>query len=118
MPCRRLTFPAFDDDRGRVVPVEHEGPGLPFAPQRTFVICNVPPGKARAAHAVTCDEALVLVSGSVSVIEREDGRETRHPLEAPGAALYVPEGAWIVLREFAPGTVLLVLAAKPYGRRR
>ena len=118
MPCRRLHFPAFDDERGRVVPVEHAQSDLPFAPQRTFVICNVPPGQERAAHVTTCDEALVLASGSVDVIAREDSGETRHPLEAPGAALYVPEGAWIALRDFAPGTVVLVLAAKPYGRKR
>ena len=118
MRSRRLAFPFFDDDRGRVLPVEHAGSALPFAPRRTFVICNVPRGKERAAHAMTCDEVLVLVSGSVSVVVREDGGETRHPLAAPGEALYVPEGAWIALQDFAPGTVLLVLAEKPYGRKR
>jgi len=118
MTPRRLNLPVFDDERGRVVPVEHTGSGLPFVPMRSFVICGVPRGKRRAEHVMTCDEVLVLVHGSVAVIVREDGRETRYPLDAPGAALHVAEGLWVGLREFARGTVLLVLAAKPYGRAR
>jgi hypothetical protein len=118
MMPRRLTIPVFDDERGRVVPVEHAAAGLPFVPRRSFVICNVPRGQRRAEHVMTCDEVLVLVSGSLAVVVREDGRETRYALDAPGAALHVPEGLWVGLRDFARGTVLLVLAAQPYGRPR
>jgi UDP-2-acetamido-3-amino-2,3-dideoxy-glucuronate N-acetyltransferase len=116
--ARRLRLPAFDDERGRVVPVEHASRDLPFVPARSFVICNVPHGKRRAEHVVSCDEVLVLVSGSVAVIVKEDGREIRYLLDAPGAALHVAAGMWVGLREFARDTVLLVLAAKPYGGAR
>ena len=112
MTPRRLTIPVFDDERGRVVPVEHGGRELPFVPARSFVICGVPRGQRRAEHVMTCDEVLILVSGSVAVIVRHDGRETRYVLDRPGAALHVAEGLWVGLREFARGTVLLVLAAK------
>ena len=114
---RRLKVPVFDDERGRVVPIEHAHPDLPFVPARTFVICDVPPGKSRAEHTLTCDQLLVAASGSVKVIARTGGREASHALDTPGAALFIPEGTWIALRDFSPGAVLVVFAAKPYRRR-
>jgi hypothetical protein len=114
---RRLKFAAFDDERGRVMPVEHAHPDLPFTPVRSFVICNVPQGRTRAGHITTCDELLTLVNGSLTVEVKEGGGAERHTLAAPGESLHVREGAWIALRDFAEGTVVLVLAAKPYGRR-
>jgi mannose-6-phosphate isomerase-like protein (cupin superfamily) len=114
---KRLKFAAFDDERGRVVPIEHAHPDLPFTPVRSFVICNVPQGRSRAGHRTTCDEVLTLVSGSLTVEVKEGEGVERHPLAAPGESLHVREGTWIALRDFAQGTVVLVLAAKPYGRR-
>jgi UDP-2-acetamido-3-amino-2,3-dideoxy-glucuronate N-acetyltransferase len=112
-----MSLRVFDDERGRVLPVEHLSPQLPFVPVRTFVICNVPAGKSRAEHTLTCDQVLVAATGSVNVIVKVDGGETRHVLDTPGAALHIPEGAWIALNQFSRDAVLIVLAAKPYQPR-
>jgi UDP-2-acetamido-3-amino-2,3-dideoxy-glucuronate N-acetyltransferase len=115
---RRLHFPVFADARGRLIPVEHLNPHLPFVPVRTFVISDVPAGRARAGHTLRCDEVLIAVRGSLVVRVRTARAARNSRLRRPGEALYLRKGTWISLRNFSADAVLLVLASEPYRKRK
>ena len=54
-------FPAYDDERGVLVPIELDDAA--FAPRRIFAVTGPPEGATRGGHEVTCREQVVLVSG-------------------------------------------------------
>ena len=72
MPNRGLKFvniQEHSDARGNMRIVEVDG-GLPFVPVRSFIISDVPTGKTRAGHAVSCDELLIVAQGSCLITAR------------------------------------------------
>lgn len=117
LAVRRLAFDAFVDERGCLIPIEYSDRRLPFLPVRSFVILDVPAGKNRAGHALTCHEILILIRGGVRVMVVAGSDETGYLLERPGAALFVPQNTSISLRDFSGDAVLLVLASGPYVKR-
>jgi UDP-2-acetamido-3-amino-2,3-dideoxy-glucuronate N-acetyltransferase len=112
-----MIFPVYPDRRGLLLPIEHTAGKLPFIPRRSFVIWNVPRGRSRAAHALTCHQIIVLVSGSMSIGVRWRGVERRYRLERSGEALLVPKHRRLLLHGFSRSTVVLVLASAPYQNR-
>lgn len=119
---RHLEVPRFSDARGQLFALERARP-LPFTPVRTFVIADVPQGKHRAEHVVSCDQFLWVVEGGCHAMVREGtgdsaGPERHFRLTKRGPGLYLPKGVWLDLSEFDPGSVLLCLAAAEYDARR
>jgi hypothetical protein len=115
---REIEVAQFGDPRGRLVAFERASP-LPFDPVRTFVIADVPPGKHRAQHVVSCDQFLWMVEGACQAVVRPgDGDpadiERRFRIVARGPGLYLPKSVWLDLSEFSPGSILLCLAAANY----
>ena len=116
-----IDVPQFVDRRGRLVAFE-QGRPLPFKPVRTFVICDVPSDAHRAQHVIRCSEFLWMATGACRVIVRQgagdmaDG-ERRFRLVADGPGLYLPQGVWVDLCEFSPGSVLICLADSEYVAR-
>lgn len=91
------------------------GPEIPFVPQRYFVVLNVPSERVRGEHAHhRCQQFLVCVKGSVSVIV-DDG-QTREEIElnAPEIGLYVPPMVWSTQYKYSAEAALLVFASEPY----
>jgi dTDP-4-dehydrorhamnose 3,5-epimerase-like enzyme len=88
---------------------------LPFEVRRFYFIRDVPSGATRGSHAHRLlHQLLIAVSGSVTV-ELDDGNEKReYVLDAPTSGLHVPPGYWRTLYEFAPSTVVAVLASREY----
>lgn len=109
-----LSLKTFTDPRGSLSFAE-VGAGLPFSPQRCFLIHDVPVGITRGGHAHRrCDQLLVAIHGSVQVT-LDDGRERiDYLLGRPDQALRIPAGIWGEQRYLSEGACLLVLASHPY----
>ncbi|MCJ2011956.1 sugar 3,4-ketoisomerase [Methylobacterium sp. J-076] len=105
------------DIRGNLVSFEEFG-NAPFFPKRVFVITVDRPGPDRGGHANSCDELISVISGAVTV-EVDNGRDCRSVrLEGYDEALWIRAGVMIGLRDFAPGTALLVCASERYEDTR
>lgn len=88
---------------------------LPFDVKRFYFIHSVPAGAARGSHAHRYLHQLVLaVSGSVNV-ELDDGVTVQSfALTSPAVGLHIPPGYWRTLTDFAPNSVVAVLASHEY----
>lgn len=110
-----VNVPRLVDNLGAIGVVEGETL-LPFVVRRFYFVHDVVPGATRGSHAHRRLEQLLLaVSGSLTV-RLDDGRtgaEEFH-LDGPTVGLHVPAGYWRTLTDFAPGTVLAVLASEEY----
>jgi UDP-2-acetamido-3-amino-2,3-dideoxy-glucuronate N-acetyltransferase len=101
------------DLRGSLVALEHGE--LPFRPQRTFLVYDVPTTDVRGEHAHRrCEQLLVCVHGSVACVVDDGSRRQEVVLDTPTSALYVPPMTWGTQYRYSPDAVLLVLASHPY----
>ena len=83
--------------------------------ERFYFITGVPAGARRGAHAHRTQAMfLVCVRGSVVVHVEAHGHVDVVPLDRTGRALYLPAGYWLEMVNFAPDTVLAVLAEHAY----
>lgn len=105
--------PVFDDERGRLVPVEFDG--LPFEPRRVFSVTAPPLGATRGDHVVSCRELLVLLHGTVEVLVTPAGGGTAacHRFTVPGSVHLLEVGEWVVYH-LSEGAGILVLADAEY----
>jgi UDP-2-acetamido-3-amino-2,3-dideoxy-glucuronate N-acetyltransferase len=105
---------AFTDERGTLSFAE-VGDGLPFAPQRYFLVYNVPVGATRGGHAHRrCEQYLIAVRGTVAVTLDDGQSRMEHLLERPDQGLHIPAGIWGEQRYVSDDACLLVLASEPY----
>lgn len=112
--ARLVQLKGIPDDRGLLV-IGESGQHQPFVTRRFFVIRDVPVGASRGAHAHReCEQLVVVLSGScrISLIDAQGKDDLT--LGSPLDALYVPTMVWLETKDFAPGTVMLVLASHGY----
>ena len=108
------TLPMVHDLRGNLVAREI-GRGLPFVPQRYFVVFDVPSKEVRGAHAhKECHQLLVCLKGSVACVVDNGTARAEHVLDSPGTALYMPPMIWGTQYKYSADAVLLVLASHGY----
>lgn len=108
--CRVVAFTFRDTDGGSMASVERLAQ-FPLAVQRALVISNVPSGESRAAHANMQTSELIICAAGAVTLRVEDGRSSRSiPLSSQGGGVLVPPTLWMELRDFAPGTVVIILA--------
>jgi len=110
---RTGTLAEFSDDRGCLVPVDLVE--FEMEAQRFFWIHDVPPGATRAGHGhLRSRQVIFVVRGSV-MIDLETPERAHHEL-VMGALdwLYLPVHHLLTMRDFAPGTVIGVLATEGY----
>ena len=112
--CRLERLPHFTDIRGSLTPLE-TAKGLPFAPQRVFLVYGVPGRDVRGEHAhYRCEQLLIAAHGRMAVMV-DDGRNRQEVvLDDPTVGLYLPPLVWGTQYKFQPETVLLVVASLPY----
>ncbi|NWF35750.1 WxcM-like domain-containing protein [Mariprofundus sp. KV] len=105
---------SYDDMRGSLMVAEFAS-DIPFVPQRTFVVHNVPSEDVRGEHAHRiCEQFLVCLHGSVHVVV-DDGAVNREiRLDAPDKGVYMPAMIWGVQYKFSKDAVLMVFASHPY----
>lgn len=108
------TFPPHGDDRGQLVAIEAMK-DLPFEVKRVYYIYDTLPGVRRGFHAHrNLQQILLCVSGSCK-IHLDNGDDTAEVLlSKPNEGLYIANDMWREMYDFAPGTVLLVLASEYY----
>ena len=108
------TLPVIDDLRGRLSAGEFPA-HLPFQPARYFVVFDVPGTHVRGEHAHrTCQQFLVCVRGSLSVVVDDGTSSEEFVLDSPGRGIYVPPRVWAVQYKYSADALLLVMASAPY----
>lgn len=111
-----LDLPDHNDERGDLVVLEQGT--LPFVPKRIFFITVSNAGSVRAQHAGSSEELIVPLSGAVTVDLDNGEQQTSMRLADKNKAMWVRPGVWLRLREFEPGTILLVAASLCYSETR
>ena len=111
---RLIEVPTHADLRGSLVVGELAGL-LPFAPQRYFVVFDVPSQDVRGEHAHhQCSQFLTCLAGSV-VVHMDDGEHrVEVPLDTPSRGLLIPPLVWASQFRYSADAVVLVLASHPY----
>jgi UDP-2-acetamido-3-amino-2,3-dideoxy-glucuronate N-acetyltransferase len=108
-------FPGFADLRGSLTAGEVSDEEMPFAPQRWFLVYDVPGREVRGEHAHRiCDQFLICVHGSVQVAVDDGERRAEVSLDDPTLGIYIPAGIWASQYRYDGDAVLLVLASHPY----
>jgi dTDP-4-dehydrorhamnose 3,5-epimerase-like enzyme len=112
--CRVLPIPQHADARGCLTVLDRTSE-MPFDVRRTFIIAGVPPGAMRGQHANQVTTELIVCAAGALTVRVDDGQSSRSiPLSPSGGAVLVPPSLWVELRDFAPGTVVVVLADTDY----
>jgi acetyltransferase-like isoleucine patch superfamily enzyme len=113
-PVRAVRLPDAVDLRGRIVVTEF-ATSLPFRPERSFVVADVPTREIRGEHAhKACHQFLVCVSGSVVVTTDDGDRRQEFILDDPTIGLHVPPMVWASQQRFSADAVLQVYASHAY----
>lgn len=88
---------------------------IPFQPKRYFVVFDVPSAETRGEHAhLVCQQFLICVSGSVSIVVDDGQRREEIVLDRPNLGLYIPPKIWGIQYKYTKGAVLLVFASDYY----
>jgi dTDP-4-dehydrorhamnose 3,5-epimerase-like enzyme len=107
-------MPEFADMRG-TLSVAEVGHLLPFAPQRYFLVYQVPSKDVRGEHAHrTLEQFLVCVQGSVSVVVDDGTAREEFLLNRPTLGIYIPPLVWATQYRYSSDAILMVLASAPY----
>jgi hypothetical protein len=107
----------FNDGRGDLVAIEN-GANLPFPLRRVFYMAVDDPKVVRAKHATSANLFFTAIAGSVTV-EVDNGEERGSMrLATRVQAVWTRPGIYVVLRAFAPQTVLMVCASTHFNETR
>lgn len=109
-----LRVPLIEDMRGNLIARE-VGKGLPFVPQRCFLVFDVPSKEVRGEHAHRrCAQFLVCVRGTVNAV-CDDGEHRREfVLDDPTVGLHMPPMIWGTQYRYTKNAMLLVFASHAY----
>lgn len=109
-----LRAPIIKDLRGNLTARE-TGKGLPFTPERCFVIFDVPSKEVRGEHAHRkCKQFLVCLRGSVAVVCDDGSHRQEFALDTAELGLYLPPMVWGIQYKYTEDALLLVLASHGY----
>ncbi len=108
-------FPEYADLRGQLSSGDLPSEGVPFSPQRWFMVYGVPSREVRGEHAHrVCEQFLICVSGQVMVAVDDGENRAEVLLDSPTLGIYIPAGVWASQFRYDADAVLLVLASHPY----
>lgn len=102
------------DRRGSLIAIEGAR-DIPFDVARVYYLFDTRPGEARGFHAHRrLRQFAVCVAGSCDMV-LDDGRmRATVTLDDPAKGLIIGPSIWREMHDFAPGTVLMVLADQHY----
>ncbi len=107
-------LPSVEDLRGDLT-VGEFARTVPFIPKRYFLVFDVPSRRVRGEHAhVTCEQFLVCVNGSLSVVADDGTTREEFFLDSRNLGLYLPPMTWGIQYRFSPDAILLVFASDYY----
>jgi dTDP-4-dehydrorhamnose 3,5-epimerase-like enzyme len=107
-------LPSYRDARG-TLSVAERAQVFPFPPERTFFVYDVPSQYVRGEHAHrVCQQFLICVNGSVSVVVDDGANRKEVVLDSPQAGLFIPPLVWATQYRYQSQTVLAVFASHSY----
>ncbi len=113
--CRIIELKERVDQRGKLSFAEAQRE-IPFDIERVFWIYDVPEGKERGSHAHNeCAEVVVPVQGEFDMVVDDGTTQATLHMDSPHRGVLIPAGVWCSLRNFAPGTICVVMASHPYN---
>lgn len=114
MDAHMVTFQEHGDERGMLVALEYEKE-CPFPIKRVYYMYDTKSNVRRGYHAhKNLQQLLICINGSCK-IHLDDGEQTQEIiLDTPRKGLYLGNGIWREMYEFAPHTVLMSLASELY----
>ena len=110
-----VLLPKILDKRGNLSVIESESQ-VPFSIKRTYLIYDVPGGEVRGGHAFfEQKEMIVALSGSLDIIVFNGVKEQKFSLNRSYQGLYIPNGLWRHMENFATNTLVLVISNTNYN---
>ena len=110
-----IDLPKILDLRGNLSFLESEN-HVPFKIKRTYWIYDVPGGEIRGGHAFKKQKELIVVlSGSLDVVVFDGIEEKKFSLNRSYYGLYVTNGLWRHMENFATNTLVLVITNTNYN---
>jgi hypothetical protein len=112
--CQLVNLPKINDSRGNLTFIEANRHAW-FDIKRAYYLYDVPKGTERGGHGhKELHQLIIAVAGSFDVV-LDDGRERRRiHLSLPNYGIYVCPMIWREVKNFAAGSVCLVLASDIY----
>jgi hypothetical protein len=115
--ARLIALPRILDSRGNLSVIE-SNKHIPFAIRRTYLIYDVPGGEVRGGHAfIEQKEMIVALSGSLDIIVFDGLSEQNFTLNRSYLGLYIPNGLWRHMENFATNTLVLVVSNTNYNEK-
>ena len=112
-----INFPKIEDPRGNLSFFESSN-HVPFEIKRTYWIYDVPGGEIRGGHAFKKQEELIVVlSGSLDLVVFDGHEEKKFSLNRSYYGLYIPNGLWRHLENFATNTVVLTVSSTSFEEK-
>ena len=112
--AKLLGLPKIEDPRGNLSFIEQMN-HIPFAIKRVYWIYDVPGGCDRGGHAYKqSEEFIVALSGSFDVVLNDGKHKQTVSLNRAFHGLYVPNGLWRTMTNFATNSLVLVLSSTDY----
>jgi dTDP-4-dehydrorhamnose 3,5-epimerase-like enzyme len=114
-PLRLHAAPTYSDAKGSLSVLE--GADIPFIIQRIYYIHNVPVGAVRGEHGHReLEQVIICLSGAVEVMICDGTQQEFVTLGDPATLLYVPPGRWRSVKFKEAGSVLCVVASRPFDK--
>ena len=108
--AKLVSLPKILDKRGNLSVIESEN-HVSFSIKRSYLIYDVPGGEVRGGHAfIEQKEMIVALSGSLDVIVFDGVKEQKFSLNRSYQGLYIPNGLWRHMQNFATNTLVLVIS--------
>tara|TARA_B110000114_G_C14749578_1_gene260414 strand:- start:34 stop:429 length:396 start_codon:yes stop_codon:yes gene_type:complete len=112
-----IELPKILDPRGNLSFLESEN-HIPFEIKRTYWIYDVPGGETRGGHAFEEQKELIIVlSGSLDVVLFDGHEEKKFSLNRSYYGLYIPNGLWRHMENFATNTLALVVSSTSFNKK-
>tara|TARA_B110000967_G_C18680976_1_gene458017 strand:+ start:111 stop:506 length:396 start_codon:yes stop_codon:yes gene_type:complete len=112
-----IQLPKILDPRGNLSFLESEN-HIPFEIKRTYWIYDVPGGETRGGHAFKEQKELIIVlSGSLDIVIFDGHEEKRFSLNRSYYGLYIPNGIWRHMENFATNTIALVVSSTSFNEK-
>ncbi|MBT3464010.1 WxcM-like domain-containing protein [archaeon] len=111
-----INLPKISDPRGNLTFIE-QGNHIPFKIKRIYWIYDVPGGEIRGGHAFNeQQEVIIALSGSLDVIIDNGVKKEKFSLNRSYYGLYIPNGLWRYMENFATNTCVLVISSTEFNK--
>ena len=112
--AKLVSLPKILDKRGNLSVIESDN-HITFTIRRTYLIYDVPGGEVRGGHAfLEQKEMIVALSGSLDIIVFDGVKEQKFSLNRSYQGLYIPNGLWRHMENFATNTLALIISSTNY----